>query len=269
LEAYEQLRIVVAEAEPLSRGKKRYKATIEAARATMAELDKKLARVELQPGAELVVNGVALPPAKWSAPMMLSPGQATFELKLSNGQVASSKVELSAGQTEQIELRMPQPEQPKPERVIVEKPPDPAPTGANGANGANEANNRAGISYNALGWTGAGVAGAGAIGFTVFGLMTNRQAQQLEDECAGTRCPSSLRNVAERGRTYRTIANTSLIVGVVGLVSSTIFFLSDSTTAGPEKPSAGKTTNGTQTAGSRAKTALVVGPGSVGVWGQF
>ena len=167
---------------------------------------------------------------------------------------------------------MPQPEQAKPATVIVEKPPDPAAnevTEANEVSGANLADNRAGISYNALGWTGAGVAAAGAIGFTVFGLMTNSQSQQLEDECTGTRCPTSLRSVAERGRTYRTIANTSLIVGVVGLVSSTIFFLSDSATAGTERPSAGNTRKPTQSAGFEATTALVVGPGSVGVRGQF
>jgi hypothetical protein len=221
----------------------------------MKDLEAKLTMVELQTGAELTVNGTKVPPEKWSKPLPMPPGKATIELKLSNGQAATSELELKAGEPQQVALEMPKPE---PEKVIVETPSEPPPPPPQ----------RAAVPYRTLAWTGAGMAGAGLVGFTVFGLMASSRSQQLEDECTGTQCPRSLRDVAEDGRTYQTWANVSLGVGLVGLVGGAIFFLSDKPASAEQPAPTAKTSKRGDTS-AEASTALVIGPGNVAVWGQF
>ncbi len=259
-EAYQELKLVIAEAEPLALAKSKYQATVQAARANMKELEQKLSMVELDPGAVLLINGNPLPPSRWSEPLPLPAGETKFELKLSNGQIASKELTLQPGTPTEVELQMSKPE---PETVVVEKPaetkaPNPAPAP------------HSAVSYRALAWTGAGIAGAGAIGFSVFGLMASSRSQQLQDECTGTRCPDSLRDVAEQGRSYQTWANVSLGVGLVGLVGGAFFFLSDSPKSASETGASAQAKDGSASDGAQdVTTALDLGPGGVNVRGTF
>lgn len=214
VEAYRELQQVLEEAEPLALGESKYERTVEAARAVLKSLDSKLGFVQLRPGATISMDGDVLSGHPWSEPLPVLPGRRTFQLALDNGQQREVRVDVMAGQTVEVDLSL------EPPTVEQVPPPEPAPP--------LPPVERAAVSYEALAWSGVAVAAVGAASFAVFGALSSSRHQQLLDECAGTQCPASLREVAEEGRTYQTLANVGLGVGVVGLIGATTFFVLDS-----------------------------------------
>jgi hypothetical protein len=57
-------------------------------------------------------------------------------------------------------------------------------------------------------------------------LLNKTQFEDIDDQCSNARCPADLRDDAETGRLYQTVANVSLGVGVVGLATGLYFLLS-------------------------------------------
>ena len=63
--------------------------------------------------------------------------------------------------------------------------------------------------------------------FGVFGVLNNSRYKSLQDACPNNSCPPGKKSDADTGRTYQTIANVGLVVGVVGLAGgATLYFLS-------------------------------------------
>ncbi len=256
-EAYHELTATLDEAQTLARGASKYENTAKAAQAELDKVTKQVSIVELDVGAEVTLGGQPLPPDQWRSPLILQPGPNTLELKLSNGETKRVTVDLQPGQRSRAELAID-----APTRTAA-----PAPVAAPAS--AAPMREDPGVARSTLGWTGIGVGAAGVIGFTVFGLLAVRAHDQLQSECIGTRCPESLRDVAENGRAYQTYANVSGAIGVVGLVAGVYFFLSDSspsTELAVESPKA----ESPKAAKPKEKTAgLLLGPNRVAIAGTF
>src|SRR6185503_7446628 len=84
---------------------------------------------------------------------------------------------------------------------------------------------KSGIDQRTLGIVAGGVGIAGFATFAVFGLLNNGKYDDLKNGCPNGVCPRSLSEEAEAGRTYQTIANVGLGVGIVGVVSSVLLFV--------------------------------------------
>jgi len=69
-----------------------------------------------------------------------------------------------------------------------------------------------------LGWASLGLSAAGWAAFAVFGLLAKGQFDELDDDCGGGPCPPDRQADLDRGRTYETIANVGLGVGIGALV---------------------------------------------------
>jgi hypothetical protein len=78
-----------------------------------------------------------------------------------------------------------------------------------------------------LGWIGVGVGAAGVIGFAAFGALASSTFSDLSAQCGGNLGPCSTEQLSRRdsGRTYTTLANVSLGVGIAGAVAATVLFL--------------------------------------------
>ena len=98
---------------------------------------------------------------------------------------------------------------------------------------------------------------AGLAAFTIFGLVNNSKFSDLESECPNDRCPERLADGAEAGRTYQTLANVGLGVGLVGLGTAAVLLLTDSSPAE------------TEAVVTAAAPRLLIGPSYVGVRGGF
>lgn len=67
-----------------------------------------------------------------------------------------------------------------------------------------------------------GVAVIGAAGAVTFGLLGEAKFSELEQECGGP-CATDRSSDIDAGKTYDTLANVSLVVGAVGVVSAAVF----------------------------------------------
>ena len=119
---------------------------------------------------------------------------------------------------------------------IVEKPKD---TGGGG-------------DYRTYAYIAGGVGAVGLVAFGVFGGLAASRYSTIKDECGGRPCPESKRDLVEGGQTYQTVANVSLVVGIIGVGAGvTLFLLSK-----PKSPSEGT-------------TSAVIGPSYLGLQGTF
>lgn len=86
-----------------------------------------------------------------------------------------------------------------------------------------------------LAWVMVGVGGASLVTSGVFYLMRSSTISDHEDQCVNNVCPSSLEDTGNKGKTYGTVGNITLGVGVLGLGIGTILLLTEGGSASPEK----------------------------------
>lgn len=146
------------------------------------------------------------------------------------GVVLRRRPQSNAGQTEL--------ERPPPVNVPT-PPPPPPPTG---------------FSRN-LAWIGFGVGAAGLIGFAAFGATANGVFSDLQARCGNAPCPESERGTVDQGRTFQTLTNVSLGVGIVGVVAGAVLFIVGRGPE-PERP-------------APQRVSLQLGVGSLGLSGVF
>lgn len=99
-----------------------------------------------------------------------------------------------------------------------------------------------------------GVGAAGVVTFVIAGLAARSKHDQLVEACGDASCPDgSHQGDIDAGRTYQTVANVGLLVGVAGGVTgSVLLYLSRDRTEGP-----------------RATVSLAPGGGFVGYRAPF
>jgi tetratricopeptide (TPR) repeat protein len=101
-------------------------------------------------------------------------------------------------------------------------------------------------------WASAGVGVIGFLGFGTFGYLNLRTYGNLESDCPNGSCKGDTSTRIDKGKQYQTLANIGLGLGLVGAAASTTLFILS-------MPHASE----------NSKVAILVGPASVIVDGQF
>jgi hypothetical protein len=270
-EAYEEYRSVVEEATEANDPEK-YGKTLESAESESAALRGGLALVTIKLDATVTANGRDLRPEQLGKPIAIQPGSAELVLKSPSGTLVTQRVDAPAGGEVAVSLTPPFPSGPPPPAPTCPPPPAPPPPAPSGINQRTLALVSGGI----------GLVGLGA--FTAFGLLNNAQYGDLEQSCSPNGvCPASAASDAETGRTYQTLANVGLVVGMVGVGAGVALWLtspsSQSQTVGFRSTPSGRrraagphpSPSGKGRTGAHPATALrlIVGSSGVSLKGGF
>jgi len=237
-EAWDEYERVIPEAEAAAVKDKKYNQTATQARTEMNDLKGKLGFVKIsvkggKEGDRVTVRGREI--SDHSKPVAVAPGTVKVELQSSGGGETSKEVTVAAGSEENVELV-----------------PGAPPTTMGGGNEVPpedekkvEVDTSKPTSLRTWAYVAGGVGIAGFATFAIFGIMNNSKHKKLEDECNGNVCSSDLESDRDAGKTYQTIANIGLGVGIVGVAAGTVLFIvssgggskEKSTSALPKKPS--------------------------------
>jgi hypothetical protein len=243
--AYVELGRAAVEAKELVQDDPRYEQTAESARQERAQLEPKLAFVEVQvthPGAEttLRVGGDEVRRGGWAEPVPVKPGSVDVAVETPGHAPVMQTIDIRAGERKQVAID------------AAAEAPAPAPAPA-----LEPRIEPSATPLRPLAFASAGVAVAGLATFLVAGAMANGTYSDLERACGGGPCPPGHAGDVSAGKTQQTLANVGLgVFAVFGAASATLFVLDH------KKASAAETTTG--------PTAKVgVGPSFLTVRGTF
>jgi hypothetical protein len=249
-EAWLEYGRVIDDATSLAATEDRYAKTSDAATGERTEVEAKLCFlmvnvVHAPPNAVLKVYGRAVPRELWTKPIMAIPGAVDVVLVDPTGkELARQTVAATGGQQATVTLDALPPPPPvtpmaddKPE--FARPAPPPAPTPSNG---------RARLRPYAYVAGGVGLVGFGL--FTAFGLISSSDFNDLKSSCTDGHCATSKAGEISDGKTFQTVANIGLGVGIVGVAAgATLFVLS--------------------LPGKSDTTGLYIGPGTIGLRGSL
>jgi len=240
-ESYRTAKAVVPEAEAAAAEDDKYQRTAQDAQTLMKSLRGRVGylTVRLPPGASgaVTVGGEPVGPAALSEPVLVDPGPVVVRFEGAEGPMERS-VTLGPGGTALIDFGARDPAAP------------PAPDEPTDEGFQIHAPRAVGIGLGA-----AGV--AGMVVFGVFGAMTSSKFSSLEDACTPEGlCPPEAKGDLDDGKTFQTVANVGLVVGISGLIAGTTLFLLE-----PEIVSGDDS--------KAASLSLTVGPAALGVQGTF
>jgi hypothetical protein len=245
-EAYREYDAVAAEAT--NRGE-RYRSTADAANEEREEIKSKVALLTVRikeppPSLTVKVGQAVLEPSLVGSAVAFEPGPVVVAAEASDGSTARADVALTAGAASEVTLELvKKAEAPPPPPAVAAPPPAPPqppvpPTSP--------------VPLRTWAYVAGGVGVAGFVAFGVFGAMSSSKYSSLESACPGHVCPPGKQGDVDAGRTYQTVANVGLGVGIAGIAAGTaLFFL------------------GTGGGNGDAKIALDVGLGAARVRGRF
>jgi hypothetical protein len=171
--------------------------------------------VQPTPNTIVRINGTDHPLSEFDEPMMVGPGALEVAL-VENGQVVSTEsTNPAAGDRLEMTLRAPETGEAPP-------PAQSAPVSSEDTMTKKPFPHRRSIAYVA-----GGIGVAGLVGFGVFGILNNAKYSGAKDECNDGICPRDTRHDANRGHSYQTAANVSLIAGVVGAATCVSLLLTE------------------------------------------
>ncbi len=250
VEAYAEFGRTAAEAKEKEREDGRYGKAAEAALAERASITPQIGFVQLNiknstEATNVTVAGSPLIRAGWSDPVPVKPGEVEVEvvtpgvlpirktLKIAAGQKTPLDVDAGVGGTGD-------PANPsKPLTPVNEHPPE---------------------GHHGKGWmlpVAIAGGGVGVIGLAIFigaGVASQSTYDDLKTKCGAAPCPSSLAGEVSGGKSQQAVANTGLVIGLIGVaVGATFLTLWLLPSKSP----------------SQASARLVIGPGSLGVAGTF
>lgn len=218
-EAYREYDAVTADA---ARGGDRYRSSGEAAAEERDELKPKIAFLTVrvrgaEPGVTVKVGDVTLADADVGVPVPFEPAAVVVTAESSDGASARSNVTLAAGATSEIELNPVKPVEAKPPPPPAVVAPPPVPAGPSSSSSP----------LRTWSYVAGGVGAAGFITFAVFGAMTASKYSSLQKACPQNHCGPEQQSDIDAGKTYQTVANVGLGVGIAGVAAGvTLFFLS-------------------------------------------
>lgn len=213
--AYAEIDSVIREAEKAAEKSDKYKKTLDAARAEKEDLKTKVGFVVVNVQASVSVGGRMLDATELGRRVAVDPGSTDVVLKLPSGEEERRKVDVQAGKESKVDIVPPA------ASGSAAAPAAPAPS----CPPATPIVEKSGIDQRTLALVAGGVGVAGFATFAIFGVLNNGKYDSLKDGCPNGVCPRSLSEEAETGRTYQTIANVGLGVGIVGAVSSVLLFV--------------------------------------------
>jgi hypothetical protein len=217
-EAYSEYEATVTEAEAAAALDKKYAAALKSATTERDDLRKKVHLIQLsvsgqKPGDKVMVGTREVSESDWSKPIAVPPGSVTLELVSGGSPVASQTVEATAGGESNVGLAPPS--------AAPAAEPEPAQASAQGKISTSEGS----PDLRTWAYIAGGVGVAGLVTFGVFGLLSNSKHSKLEDECNNDICSKDLQDTRNQGKTFQTIANVGLIVGIAGLGTGTALYL--------------------------------------------
>jgi hypothetical protein len=215
--AYHEAVALVAEAEAAAaKAARRYEATLKAARAELEAAEARVALVKVSVAAPaddvaITVGGAPLAREVWGTPQPYAPGSLEIVITSAAGS-RSRTLEATAGESFEVELTAPRArperEAPKPDTPVAE-PEDP------------------GVSpLVILGGVSLAIGAIGFAGFAGFGTLSNDRIDELESACPDPqRCDQAFEPLADEGRTYQTVANVGLGLGITGVAAGAILLI--------------------------------------------
>ena len=200
--------------------------TLAEARKGIEEVEAKIPKLIIERGAgaeaaSVTLDNVALGDSSIGKEVPVNPGSHTINYKLSDGRSDKRVVHLKEGDTKKIML-------------TASAEVDDTSTGPDDATpdkGTKEGGTRI------LPWVAIGVGGASLLASGTFYLMRKSTINDHDAECVDNVCPRSLEDTGDKGKTYGTLGNITLGIGVLGLGVGTIMLLTDDSgaaTAGAE-----------------------------------
>ncbi len=250
-EAYEEFDKTQREAAEDAKIDKKYEKAGKSAADERDALRPKIALITVQvsgagSGDKLTVAGRQIDQADWANPIPVDPGSVIVVLQSAGGKTTQKGIDATAGGTATVQIG---------EAAATPE------TGAAGGTETKAEASTSGINKRTLAYVAGGVGAAGLITFGVFGILDNSKYNSLKKDCPGGSCPASKKSEADTGKTYQTVANVGLVVGIVGLAGgATLYFLSTRDAKKDEGASAAKNTPGVD---------VGLGFGSVNVRGTF
>jgi hypothetical protein len=214
-EAYREYDAVAAEA---SRRGDRYKSTAEAATEERDELKPKIALLTVRvadapPEVTVKVGQGTLAAGEIGTALPFDAGAVVVTAEAPDGATARAEVTLTAGAASTVELRLV-----KKAEAPIAAPVAPASVGPKPASSSPSP-------LRTWAYVAGGVGGAGLITFAIFGTMTASKYSSLESACPDKQCPPDKQGDVDAGRTYQTVANVGLAVGLVGIAAGTTLFV--------------------------------------------
>jgi len=216
----------------------------------LAEIEQKIPKLIIKRGkgvetASITVDGVTIGESSIGKEFPVNPGSHTIEFKDSDGNVNKQVATLAEGESKTLDLvaevvAAP----PKPSASVSAEPPPPPPPPAESGS-------------NVLPWVVVGVGGASLIASGVFYMQRSSAISDLDSACKDSRCPASLEDTGNKGKTYTTLGNITLGLGLVGVGVGTYLLL-----AGGGKQPAAEPAAKTESARSRPRMTVVFGGSS-------
>lgn len=209
-EAYDRMLATVRDATAKAQADSKYDATRNAAAGELALLEARVAHVILAiadapEGVDLRLDGAPVDAARMGSAMTVLPGKHRIELSGPDLEPVLREIELAGGESKTVTLLAKRAAERGPSTPGT---PAPAPRSSGGG-------------LRVLGFVAAGLGGASLVGFGVTGAMSNGKFATLEEECGGARCTDpGYADVVDDGKTFETIANVTLVTGIVLVASS-------------------------------------------------
>jgi hypothetical protein len=149
-------------------------------------------------GAEVTIDGDAIPSAAVTAPIKLNPGTHTVVAKGPNGSAAEKTVNAAEGSAVDVTLELDEPKE--------EAPVEDTSSSDDGA-----------TSINPMVYIGFAVGGAGLIAGAVTGALALSKYSDVAPQCPNNRCPPETHEDIDSGETLGTVSTVMFIVGGVGV----------------------------------------------------
>lgn len=174
----------------------------------------------------VVLDGVTLGDTTLQKPVKVNPGVHTLQFTAADGTTVTRVVQVEQRQTKHVILATSSAEN-KVQRptASTQGPIDTSPSSATTES-----------SSNPWPWLAYGLGGASLITSGVFYGLRADTINKHDKECVNGVCPESLRSTGNNGKTYTTVANVTLGVGIAGVVVGTIllFTTGKSSSSAPE-----------------------------------
>jgi len=249
VEAYVEFGRTAADAKEHEREDGRYGKAAQAALAERDAIAPQIGFVQLSiknstDATTVNVAGSAIVRAGWSDPIPAKPGSVDVDVATPGGAPVHKTVNLHAGEKLTVDVDANAPATNTATTTTTTTTPEHAST----------------LGANKPKWllpTAIGAAGVGVVGmamFTIAGIASNNTYSDLKSKCGTGPCPPSDAGEVSSGKTQQAIANTGLVIGLVGLVAGAGLFV---WWVLPQKSS------------STTGAAVTLGPGSIGVMGTF
>ena len=192
--------------------------TVRESRLGISEIEQKIPKLLLIRGngaetASVTLDGVELGESSIGKEVPVNPGGHTVEWKTPDGRSDKAVFSVSEGEKKSVEV------------ALATASPVASPIASVGQSEPDAPKNVASQSKSPLPWVAIGVGGAGLVAAGTFYLMRNSAINDLDSSCSDHRCPTSMKDTGNKGKTYTTLGNVSLGVGLVGLGVGTVLLL--------------------------------------------